>query len=128
MQTIDIIIPCYNEEANIEPLYQKLKVVLEQCGNYDFKIIFIDNASTDDTVNIIKKLIHQDKRMALIINARNFGHIRSPYYGLMQSSADATILMASDLQDPPELICDFIKQWEGGYKIVAGTVIPPKNN
>jgi len=85
---------------------------------YDYEHIFIDNASTDATVSKIKNIALQDKRVKLIVNARNFGHIRSPYYGLLQSSGDACIVIASDLQDPPEMIVDFIAKWEEGYKTV----------
>lgn len=120
MQTVSIVTPCYNEENNVFPLYERITAVLDTCPDYAFEIIFIDNASTDNTVDTIKSLIKKDSRVRLIVNARNFGHIRSPYYGLLQATGDAVILMASDLQDPPELIPEFIKQWEGGYKIVAG--------
>jgi len=85
---------------------------------YNYEHIFIDNASTDATVSKIKNIALQDKRVKLIVNARNFGHIRSPYYGLLQSSGDACIVIASDLQDPPEMIVDFIAKWEEGYKTV----------
>ena len=119
MRRISIVTPCYNEESNVVHLYERITAVLETCQGYAFDIIFIDNASTDNTVQVVKSLIEKDARVRLIVNARNFGHIRSPYYGLLQASGDAVILMASDLQDPPELIPEFIKQWEAGFKIVA---------
>jgi glycosyltransferase involved in cell wall biosynthesis len=87
---------------------------------YRFEHIFIDNASTDGTVDRIKALIARDPSVRLIVNARNFGHIRSPYHGIMQATGDAVISLASDLQDPPELIVDMVHQWEAGFKIVAG--------
>ena len=120
MRTVSIVTPCYNEESNVIHLYKRITTVLDTCPDYAFDIIFIDNASTDNTVQMIKSLIQKDSRVRLIVNARNFGHIRSPYYGLLQATGDAVILMASDLQDPPELIREFIKQWEAGFKIVAG--------
>ena len=120
MRTISIVTPCYNEESNVDALYERITAVIDTCPDYAFEIIFIDNASTDNTVNLVKSLIKKDERVRLIVNARNFGHIRSPYYGLMQATGDAVILMASDLQDPPELLPEFIKQWEAGFKIVAG--------
>ncbi len=120
MQTISIVTPCYNEESNIDTLYDRITAVIDTCPDYAFEIIFIDNASTDNTVNLVKSLIKKDQRIRLIVNARNFGHIRSPYYGLMQATGDAVVLMASDLQDPPELLPEFIKQWAAGFKIVAG--------
>lgn len=120
MKTISIVTPCFNEEANIEQLYERIKAVLVSIPQYSYEIIFIDNASTDNTVLTIKSLIKNDINVRLIVNARNFGHIRSPYYGLMQAQGDAVVLMASDLQDPPELLSEFISKWEGGFKIVAG--------
>jgi len=114
---ISIVTPCYNEVENIEELCQRLtKVMSEQ--PYDYEHICIDNCSTDGTIDKIKAIAAVDKRVKLIVNARNFGHIRSPYYGLMQSKGDASILIASDLQDPPEMIAEFIKKWEDGFKIV----------
>ena len=114
---ITIVTPCYNEEDNIEELYQRVAAVMAE-QSYDYELICIDNCSTDGTVKKIKKISAHDRRVKLIVNARNFGHIRSPYYGLLQSSGDACILIASDLQDPPEMIVEFIKKWEQGYKIV----------
>jgi glycosyltransferase involved in cell wall biosynthesis len=87
---------------------------------YDYEQIIIDNASTDSTVEILRRLAAQDKRVKVIINTRNFGHIRSPYHALLQAGGDAVIGMASDLQDPPEKIPEFIHKWEEGYKVVIG--------
>ena len=116
---ISIVTPCFNEQDNVRELYQRLQVVFEKLRlDYRFEIVFIDNCSTDDTVRIIKEIASQDHRVKLIVNVRNFGHIRSPYYGLLQSRGDATIYLASDLQDPPELIPDFIEQWRAGFKLV----------
>lgn len=120
MRKISIVTPCYNEESNVIHLYERITAVMKTCPNYSYDIIFIDNASTDNTAQFVKSLIDNDNRVRLIVNVRNFGHIRSPYYGLMQATGDAVILMASDLQDPPELLPEFIKQWEAGFKIVAG--------
>lgn len=120
MKTISIVVPCYNEEANIETLYAKLKPTLDLFPHYKYELLFIDNASTDNTVAVIKQLIGTDTNVRLIVNVRNFGHIRSPYHALMQATGDAVILMAADLQDPPELVAEFIKQWEDGFKIAVG--------
>jgi glycosyltransferase involved in cell wall biosynthesis len=114
---ISIVTPCYNEEANIDELYQRIKKVMESLP-YDYEHICIDNCSTDGTVEKIKGIAANDKRVKLIVNARNFGHIRSPYHGILQSNGDACILIASDLQDPPEMIAEFVKKWEQGYKTV----------
>ena len=114
---ISIVTPCYNEEENIDELYQRIVEVMANLP-YDYEHICIDNASTDSTVKKIKAIAALDKRVKLIVNARNFGHIKSPYYGILQSSGDACVLIASDLQDPPEMIVDFINKWEEGYKTV----------
>lgn len=114
MKKISILTPCFNESANVEELCQRIKNVMNTISQYEYEHIFIDNASTDETVFKIKNEIKKDKRIKLIVNARNYGHIRSPYHGLMQTNSDATILITSDLQDPPEIIPDLIKKWESG--------------
>ena len=114
---ISIVTPCFNEADNILELNTRITEVMQSLS-YDFEHIYIDNSSTDGTVEIIKAIALHDKRRKLIVNARNFGHIRSPYHGIMQSSGDACILIASDLQDPPEIIQEYIKHWENGSKIV----------
>lgn len=114
---ISIVTPCYNEAENIDELHQRIAAVMATLP-YDYEHICIDNASTDGTVRKIKDIAAQDNRVKLIVNARNFGHIKSPYYGILQSSGDACILIASDLQDPPEMIVEFIKKWEEGFKTV----------
>lgn len=119
MKLISIVSPCYNEEENVTALYEQIREVFEtKLPNYAFELIFIDNASKDGTVRIIKGLCAADKRVKLIVNARNFGHIRSPFHALLQTHGDATILMASDLQDPPPMIADFVQKWEEGHKVV----------
>jgi len=128
MKLISIVTPCYNEEQNVEILHQKVKDVFDSIPEYNYEHIFIDNSSTDRTVSILKKIAITDSHTKIIVNIRNFGHIRSPYYGLLQSKGDAVILIVSDLQDPPELILDFIKKWEEGYKIVIGTKNKSKEN
>ncbi|CNH14293.1 undecaprenyl phosphate 4-deoxy-4-formamido-L-arabinose transferase [Yersinia thracica] len=114
---ISIVTPCYNEEANIDELYQRIIDVMARL-DYDYEHIFIDNCSTDNSLVKLRALAAQDKRVKLILNARNFGHIRSPYYALLQARGDAAILIASDLQDPPEMIEEFVKKWEEGFKTV----------
>lgn len=121
MKIISIVTPCYNEELNVEEVYSRVKELFKsKLKKYKYEHIFIDNASTDSTVAILKKLALTDKNLKIIINSRNFGHIRSPYYGLLQAKGDAVILLVSDLQDPPEMILDFITEWETGFKIVVG--------
>lgn len=119
MKLISIVTPCYNEADNVAELHARLLRVREQLPNYRFEHIFIDNASTDQTVQRIKELIDRDPAVRLIVNARNFGQVRSPYYALMQTTGDAVVCMASDLQDPPELVLEMVKAWESGYRVVA---------
>jgi glycosyltransferase involved in cell wall biosynthesis len=120
---ISVMSPCFNEEGNIEELYARVKNVFEVtlAGKYDWEILFIDNASKDQTPKILKSLAQKDSKIKVILNTRNFGHIRSPHYALLQTDGDATICMASDLQDPPEVIPGFIKEWEQGFKVIVGT-------
>jgi glycosyltransferase involved in cell wall biosynthesis len=125
MKLISIVTPCYNEEENVQELYEQVKAVLLQLPYYKYEHIFIDNASTDNTVSILKQLALKDKNVKLILNSRNFGHIRSPYHALMQAKGDAVISIVSDLQDPPEMIKQFILKWEEGFKIVIG--VKPKS-
>ncbi len=121
MKKISLVTPCYNEEANIQNLYEKTKFEMQKYhGVYDYEHIFVDNASLDESATLIKNICAKDSKVKLIENARNFGHIRSPYYGLLQATGDAVMLLVCDLQDPPELIHEFIKKWEQGYKIVVG--------
>lgn len=116
---ISVILPCYNESENIKELYERLTTALEKV-DYPYELIFIDNCSTDNTVETIKTYADIDKKVKIIANARNFGSVRSGYYGLLQCKGDICISLATDLQDPPEIILDFIKKWEEGYKIVLG--------
>lgn len=119
MKKISLVSSCYNEEDNLETLYERFTKAIEPFSNeYEFEYILLDNGSTDNTETKLRELAQKDSRIKVILNARNFGHIRSPYYGMIQSSGDAVIYLASDLQDPPELIKDFIQKWEQGYKIV----------
>ena len=120
MRTVSIITPCYNEEENVQEVYEQVRQVFADLEGYAHEHIFIDNASTDRTVAILREIAQEDKRVKVIVNARNFGHIRSPYHALMQSSGDAVIGLVADLQDPPHLIKDFLRKWEDGYKVVMG--------
>lgn len=120
MKLISVVTPCFNEEENILELYEQIKTIFAHFPQYTYEHILIDNASTDKTVDIIREIAEKDKKVKLILNARNFGHIRSPFYGLLQAQGDAVIFLASDLQDPPNLIPEFIKKWEEGYKIAVG--------
>jgi glycosyltransferase involved in cell wall biosynthesis len=120
VKKLSIVSGCYNEVGNVEELVTRVAKVMENLSQYDYEQIIIDNASTDGTSEILRKLASNNPRLKIILNSRNFGHIRSPYHGMLQASGDAVIYLASDLQEPPELIPDFIKKWEQGAKAVVG--------
>ena len=117
---ISIVTPTFNEAKNIEELCDRIVMVMKTTS-YEYEHLVIDNASTDDTVKILRQRAANDKNLKIIVNTRNFGHIRSPYYGLLQASGAATILISSDLQDPPEMIPELLEKWRAGYKIVMVT-------
>jgi glycosyltransferase involved in cell wall biosynthesis len=128
LKLISIVTPCYNEEKNVELIYQAVKDVMAKVPQYKYEHIFIDNASTDTTVAILRRLAESDKQLKVIVNNRNFGYIRSPYYGLLQARGDAVILIVADLQDPPEMMLEFIKHWEAGDKVVVGVKTKSEEN
>ncbi len=116
---------CYNEVGNIQAWYDRIIKVFERFPKYDYEIIIADNCSTDGTRDILREIAARDKKFKVIFNSNNFGHIRSPYNGLMQTTGDAVVIMASDLQDPPELIAEFIHKWEEGNRVVVA--VKPKS-
>lgn len=119
MSLISIITPTFNEIGNIEKLSLKIKEICE-LNNINYEQIIIDNDSKDGTIEAIKKLTSKYKNIKAIINQSNFGHIKSPYYALLESQGDATIIMASDFQSPPEMIVDYYNKWISGSKIILG--------
>jgi len=126
MKKISVFTPCYNEEGNVEDIYLQVKNIFEKLENYEYEHIFIDNASEDKTVEKLSEIAQKDTNVKVIVNSRNFGIVKSGYYGIMQCQGDAVIPIVADLQDPPELIIDFIKKWEEGYKIVKAVKTPMK--
>jgi glycosyltransferase involved in cell wall biosynthesis len=128
MKIISIVTPCFNEEANVERLYREVKNIFMDLPQYKYEHIFIDNASQDNTLKILKKIAEDDKNIKIIVNVRNFGAVRSPYYGLLQAIGDAVILLVADFQDPLYLIPEFLKKWEEGFKIVIATKPKSKEN
>jgi len=119
VKKLSIVSGCYNEAGNVEELVARVARVMESLPEYDYEQIIIDNASMDGTQETLRKLAAENPRLKIILNARNFGHIRSPFYGMMQGAGEAVVYMASDLQEPPELIPDFVKKWEEGAKAVV---------
>ncbi len=121
MKTISILVPTYNEEENVEPLSEAIIAEMEEnLSNYDYEIVFIDNDSKDQTRPKLRKLCENNKKIRAVFNAKNFGQFNSPYYGLLQTTGDCTVLMCADFQDPIYMIHEFVKEWEAGNKIVIG--------
>ena len=120
MKKITIVTPCFNEEENVEEVWKQARAVMEGIEDVTYEHLFIDNRSTDRTPLLLRQMASADSRVKVIFNARNFGHIRSPFHGLMQAQGDAAILLVCDLQDPPELMRTFLQHWLAGAKIVIG--------
>ncbi len=120
MKLITVVTPCFNEAGNVQELSERLRAVFEKNDGYLWEHLFIDNASTDGTQAILRDLASRDPRVKVIFNRRNFGHVRSPVHGLLQARGDAVVVMASDLQDPPELIPEFLSKWTSGAPVVLG--------
>ena len=129
MKKISILIPCYNEEENVGPISQAVvETMTRELPEYDYELVFIDNDSTDQTRPILRELCRQNPRIKAIFNAKNFGQFNSPYYGLLQVTGDCVISMVADFQDPVELIPQYVREWEKGYKIVIGIKTGSKEN
>lgn len=121
MKMISVLVTCYNEEKSIESLYLEItKVFTQELKEYDYEIIFCDNASDDDTESIISMICDKDKKCKAVFNSSNFGFHRNIFNAFTYSSGDAAFLIFGDMQDPPELIPEFIRKWEGGADIVVG--------
>ena len=117
---ISIVTPCYNEAGNAREMYEAIRAIFAGLPQYRYEHIFIDNASKDSTPRILRELAAGDANVKVILNARNFGHVRSGYYALLQTSGAAVIALACDFQDPPELIPEFLRRWAAGSKVVLG--------
>ena len=120
MKKISVVSPAYNEEGNLTPLVERVRAVFAGLPQYRYEHLIIDNASTDGTSRELKELAQKYPEVRGIVNARNFGHIRSPHHAILQADGDAVIILLSDLQDPPELISDFVREWENGFLSVVG--------
>jgi len=128
MKIISVIVPSFNEEESIFDLYSRTSAVMQGIKEYNYEIIFIDDGSTDNSRSIIEALCQKDTHIKAIFSARNFGYSKTIFYGLQQAQGDCAILLHADLQNPPELIPEFIKQWECGYNIVLGVKSSSKEN
>ena len=120
MLKISVASGCYDEAENIEELYERCLAVLKKFPEYDYEFVLEDNLSSDGTREVLRKIAAKDKRFKVIMNSNNFGHIRSPFNALLNASGDAVIWMCSDLQEPPEVLEEFIRKWQQGYKVVCG--------
>lgn len=129
MSTITVVIPTFNEELNIRSAYERIKKLFEtQIKQHEFQLLYIDNDSKDKSRELISELCKEDKRVQAIFNNTNFGFSKSSFYGLSQAEGDCAVLMYADMQDPPEVIPDFVKKWEEGYKVVVGIKSKSKEN
>lgn len=128
-KTISVVIPTYNEEKNIMAVYERVSALFEkELSRYEMQILFIDNASLDSSRALIEELCRKDKRVQAIFNATNFGFSRSSFYGLSQAEGDCAVMLYADMQDPPEVIPEFVRKWEEGYKIVTGIKSQSREN
>ena len=126
---ISIMIPCYNEEENVVPMSEAIVRLFEgELAAYDYQLLFIDNDSSEQTRPLLRRICAGNKHIKAIFNAKNFGQFNSPFYGMLQTTGDCTICMVCDFQDPIELIPQYIREWENGYKIVIGIKKASKEN
>ncbi len=126
---ISMVIPTYNEKDNIFDDYNRLKGIMDRdLKDYDYEMLFIDNFSNDGTREELRILAKKDKNVKIILNGNNFGWMRSSFYGMIQTTGDCTVLLAADMQEPPEVMVDFVREWEKGYKVVIGIKSKSKEN
>ena len=120
MKKVSVVVACYNEEGNVEPLAREIaRIFREELPGYGYELLFIDNDSKDRTREILRGLCREDpEHVAAIFNTRNMGSIRSSVYGLLQATGDCVVKMSADFQDPPEMLVDFVRAWEDGYRMV----------
>jgi glycosyltransferase involved in cell wall biosynthesis len=121
MKSITIITQCFNEEDNVREVYERVRSVMCEVGRYRYEHLFIDDASRERTVAILMEIAAADTNVKIIVNARNFGQVRSPMHALCQASGDAVLGIVADLQGPPEMIPDLIREWEKGAPILLGS-------
>lgn len=118
---ISLVVPVYNEEENVEAFYQEVQRVMDSlAADYDYEFVFTDNHSSDRTFELLRRLATNDSRVHVLRFSRNYGYQRSILTGYQHAHGDAAIQLDCDLQDPPELIPEFLRQWESGYEVVYG--------
>ena len=125
---ISIVAGCFNEKNNLQEFYDRLIAVFKRFPQYDYEIIIADNCSTDGSRDVLRQIAIRDRKFKVILNSNNFGSIRSPHNAFLQATGDAVVAMVSDLQDPPEIIIDMIRQWEAGYLVVIAVKPKTKEN
>jgi len=118
MKKISIACGCFNEEGNLQELYDRIVRTLAGFPHYRYEIIVADNCSLDGSRGILRRIAAADRNFKVIFNANNFGPVRSGYNAFLQASGDAVVFMNSDLQDPPEMIAEMIRKWEEGNQVV----------
>ena len=129
MKKISILIPCYNEAENVVPMSETVvRIMTQELPQYDYELVFIDNCSEDGTREKLQEICAGNKKIKAILNVTNFGQFNSPFYGMCQTTGDCTISMCCDFQDPPEMIPQFVEEWEKGYKIVSAIKTTSKEN
>ncbi len=128
MKLVSVVTACFNEEENVEETYRRVREVFAALPAYRYEHVFIDNSSTDRTVEILRRLAREDRNLKVIVNSRNFGHTRSPVHGMLQARGDAIISIVADLQEPLELLPVFLEKWEAGARIVMGVRTGLKEN
>lgn len=129
MKKISIMIPCYNEVENVEPISKAVTDMMrDKLSRYDYEILFIDNCSTDGTRDRLRKICAENHKIRAIFNVTNFGQFNSPFYGMCQTTGDCTVSLCCDFQDPVELIPVFVREWENGHRIVSGIKTSSKEN
>lgn len=118
---ISVIVTCYNEEGNISNMHQRVRKVFANVERYTFELIYVDNDSTDNSEKILQDLVKTDSRVKAILMSRNFGSPQSSFVaGLKYAKGEAAVLLHGDIQDPPELIPEFLEKWKKGYNVVYG--------
>lgn len=125
---ISIVVPVYNEEAMIDEVYERTTAVMEKLTAYNYEIVFFDDGSTDGSRDLVEKLCEKDEHIKAVFYSRNFGYSKNIYYSVRESKGDCTIILHSDLQNPPELIPEFIEKWEKGSDIVLGVKNKSREN